>query len=65
MKHLVLVLFLLVAGMAGFELYRGWVALNRQNIVQDQEMAKAEVHGFEKKVTEKTANRSSRVKDQK
>jgi beta-lactam-binding protein with PASTA domain len=65
MKNLVFVLLVLVAGIAGFGLYRGWFTVNRQKIEQDEATAKAEMHDLEQKVQDKTSDRKSPVTDRK
>jgi hypothetical protein len=65
MKNLVFVLLVLVAGIVGVGLYRGWFTVNRQKIEQDEAAAKTEMHDLEQKVQDKTSDRKSPVTDQK
>lgn len=65
MKNLVLVLFLLVAGMSGIGIYRGWVTMNRQKIEQDGIAARAEVHVLEQKAKDTASELKSPLRDRK
>ena len=65
MKKLVIVLLLLVVGIFGLGLYRGWFTVNRQKLEQDEATAKKEMHDFEQKVKDKTFDMKSPAKDQK
>jgi hypothetical protein len=65
MKNLVFVLLVLVAGIVGFGLYRGWFTVNRQKIEQDEAAAKTEMHDLKQKVQDKTSDRKSPVTDRK
>ena len=65
MKKLVFVLLLLVAGISAFGLYRGWFTVNQQKIEQDENTAKKEMQGLEKKIKDKTSDLTSPVKDPK
>jgi hypothetical protein len=65
MKKLVIVLLLLVVGISGFGLYRGWFTVNKQKIEQDEATAKKEMHDLGQKVKDKTSGLKSPAKDQK
>lgn len=65
MKKLLIVLLLLVVGISGFGLYRGWFTVNRQVIEQDEAAAKKEIHDLGQKVKDKTSDSKSPDKDRK
>jgi hypothetical protein len=65
MKKLVIVLLVLVAGIFGFGLYRGWFTVNEQKIERDEATVKKELHDLEQKVKDKTSDPKSPPKDQK
>jgi hypothetical protein len=65
MKNLVVVLLLIVAGLSGFGIYRGWFTMDQQKIEQDEIAAKAELRDLEQKVKEKASDLKGPVKSQK
>ena len=64
MKNLAFVLLLVVAGISGIGIYRGWFTVNQQKIEQDENTAKTEIHDLGEKVKEKTSDLRNPVKDQ-
>jgi hypothetical protein len=76
MKTLVFVVVLLLAGVAGLGLYRGWFRLSTNNtdhqpsatvtvdkdkIHEDEQKAKDKVQGFGQEAKEKTGDRADKV----
>jgi hypothetical protein len=55
MKNIVLALLLLVAGISGVGLYRGWFSVNQQKIEQDEGDVKTEMHDLGEKAREKAS----------
>ena len=79
MKALLFVFVLLLAGIAGVGLYRGWFRLSTDNtdhkpsatitvdkdkIQEDEQRAKEKVQAFGQEAREKTGGRADKVKEQ-
>ncbi len=64
MKNLLAVLLLIVSGLSGFGIYRGWFVVDQQRIALDEASAKAEMHDIEQKVKDTTADLKSPAKGQ-
>jgi len=62
MKNLAIVLLVIVAGISGIGIYRGWFTVNQQKIEQDEDTAKTEMRDLGQKVKEKTSDLKIPVK---
>jgi hypothetical protein len=64
MKRRFVVLLVVVVGIVGLGLYRGWFTVNQAKIRQDERRVKEEIRELTQEVKEKTGERIDKVKEQ-
>jgi len=63
MKRLFFVLLVVVVGIVGLGLYRGWFTVNQAKIRQDERRVKEEIQELTEEVKAKTGERTDKVKE--
>jgi hypothetical protein len=63
MKRRFFVLLVVVVGIVGLGLYRGWFTVNRAKIRQDERRVKEEIRELTQEVKAKTGERTDNVKE--